>query len=121
MLIRKKQRARWYPSRSHYDQTLLKYKPRKLGANPSEITAVALFEKYAAAMLSDKDLAPGSMHRYKASASKLRECLRDKLAHQVNDSIAKNAVSVMTETLSGQTVKTYLFLIRACWEGKQRG
>ena len=100
----------------HYDQTLLKYKPRKLGANPSEITAVALFEKYAAAMIRDKDLAPGSMHRYKAIASKLRECLRDKLAHQVNDSIAKNAVSVMTETLSGQTVKTYLFLIRACWD-----
>ena len=54
--------------------------------------------------------------RYKAIASKLRECLADKLAHQVNDSIAKNAVAVMTETLSGQTVKTYLFLIRACWD-----
>jgi integrase len=46
----------------------------------------------------------------------LRECLGDKLAHQVNDSIARNAVAVMTETLSGQTVKTYLFLIRACWD-----
>jgi hypothetical protein len=30
--------------------------------------------------------------------------------------IAKNAVAVMTETLSGQTVKTYLFLIHACWD-----
>jgi integrase len=100
----------------HYDPTLLKYKLRKFGTNASEITAVALFEKYAAAMVRDKDLAPGSLHRYKAIASKLRECLGDKLAHQVNDSIAKNAVAVMTETLSGQTVKTYLFLIRACWD-----
>jgi hypothetical protein len=24
----------------HYDETLLKYKPRKLGANPTEISAV---------------------------------------------------------------------------------
>jgi integrase len=75
-------------------------------------------------MVRDKGLAPGSLHRYKAIASKLRECLGDKLAHQVNDStcsrqrfaIERNAVAVMTETLSGQTVKTYLFLIRACWD-----
>jgi integrase len=100
----------------HYDPTLLKYKLRKFGTNASEIAAVDLFEKYAAAMVRDKDLAPGSLHRYKAIASKLRECLGDKLAHQVNDSIARNAVAVMTETLSGQTVKTYLFLIRACWD-----
>lgn len=103
----------------HYDPTLLKYKLRKFSTNASEITAVALFEKYAAAMVRDKDLAPGSLHRYKAIASKLRECLGDKLAHQVNDSIARNAVAVMTETLSGQTVKTYLFLIRACWDYAQ--
>ncbi len=100
----------------HYDPTLLKYKLRKFGTNASEITAVALFEKYAAVTIRDKNLAPGSVHRYKAIASKLRECVGDKLAHQVNDSIAKNAVAVMTETLSGQTVKTYLFLIRACWD-----
>ncbi len=100
----------------HFDPTLLKYKPRKLGTNPTEITAVALFEKYAVAIAKDKDLAPGSMHRYKAIASKLRECFGGKLAHQVNESIAKNAVAVMSETLSGQTVKTYLFLIRACWD-----
>ena len=49
-------------------------------------------------MIRDKDLAPGSVHRCKAIASKLRECLGDKLAHQVNDSIVKNAVAVMTET-----------------------
>jgi integrase len=103
----------------NFDTTLLKYKPRRLGDNPTEITAVELFEKYTAVIIRDKDLAPGSIHRYKAIASKLRECLGDKLAHQVNDSLAKNAVAVMTETLSGQTVKTYLFLIRACWDYAQ--
>ena len=36
-------------------------------------------------------LAPSSVGRYKAIASKLRECLGDKLAHQVNDSIDTNA------------------------------
>jgi integrase len=100
----------------NYDPTLVKYKLRKFGTNTSEITAVALFEKYTVAMIRDKDLAPGSLHRYRAIASKLRECLGDKLAHQVNDSIAKNAVAVMTENLKGQTVKIYLFAIRACWD-----
>jgi integrase len=100
----------------YYDPTLLKYRPRKLGANPTELTAVELFEKYTSFVAKDKGLAPGSMHRYKAIASKLRECLMDKPAHQVSESIAKNAVAMMGGSLSGQTVKTYLFLIRACWE-----
>jgi integrase len=107
---------------SNFDRTLDRYqnsnkRSRKSKAEePSKLTAVALFEQYTAAMIRDKNLAPGSVHRYKAIASKLRECLGDKLAHQVNDSIARNAVAVMTETLSGQTVKTYLFLVRACWD-----
>jgi integrase len=107
---------------SNFDKTLQRYQnPHKRSRKPkveelSKLTAVALFEQYAAVIIRDKDLAPGSVQKYKAIASKLRECLGDKLAHQVDDSIAKNAVAVMTETLSGQTVKTYLFLIRACWD-----
>jgi integrase len=100
----------------HYDPTLLKYRPRKLGTNPTEITAVELFEKYTAFTLKDKGLAPGSIGRNKAIASKLRECLKDKPAHQVTETVAKNAVAVMSETLKGRTVKTYLFSIRACWD-----
>jgi integrase len=30
----------------HYDETLLRYKPRTLGANPTEISAVDLFGRY---------------------------------------------------------------------------
>jgi hypothetical protein len=81
---------------SNFDRTLDLYqnsnkRNRKPKAEePSKITAVALFEQYAAVMIRDKDSSPGSVHRYKAIASKLRECLGDKLAHQVNDSIAKN-------------------------------
>jgi integrase len=97
----------------YFDPTLLKYKPRKLGANPSEITAVALFEKY---MVSkDKELAPGSIGRYRATKSKLQKVLGNKLAHQVNESIAKSAIRVMNQTLKGSTVVTYLYLIQACW------
>jgi integrase len=91
----------------YYDPTLLKYRPRKLGANPTELTAVELFEKYTSFVAKDKGLAPGSMHRYKEIASKLRECLMDKPAHQVSESVAKNAVTMMGESISGQTVKTY--------------
>ena len=108
----------------NFDKTLERYQnknKRNRSRKPrigelSKLTAVALFEQYAVVMIREKDLTPSSVGRYKAIASKLRECLGDKLAHQVDDSIAKNAVAVMTKTLSGQTVKNYLFLIRACWD-----
>ncbi len=78
----------------HYDPTLLKYRPRKLGTNPTEITAVKLFEKYSAFTIKDKGLAPGSIDRFISIASKLRECLKDKPAHQVTETVAKNLSSM---------------------------
>jgi integrase len=57
----------------YYDQTLLKYRPRKLGTNPTEITAVELFEKYSAFTIKDKGLAPRSIDLRR---SRLRGCLK---------------------------------------------
>jgi integrase len=40
----------------HFDATLLKYRPRKLGIKHTEVTAVELFEKYAANRFRDRGL-----------------------------------------------------------------
>ncbi len=101
----------------YFDPTLLKYKPHRLGAKPTEITAVKLFHKYFAFVQNDREngLAPGSIGRYKAIILKLENCLNSLPAKHVTEAVAKKAVKVMTETVSKRTVKTYLFALRACW------
>ena len=65
-----------------FDKTLSKYRLSKPGIKPSKITAVELFEEYAAFITDKKKLSPGSIDRYKAIASKLRECLKDKRSEE---------------------------------------
>ena len=67
----------------YYDPTLLKYRPRKLGANPTEITAVQLFEKYIKYQGKEDSLSHSSIGRLKAIASKLKQLLGDRLAEKV--------------------------------------
>jgi integrase len=98
----------------NFDPTLLKYKPRQLGKNPTAISAVELVEKY----LADRqdELANGSIGRLKAIASKLTQLLGDKPAEKVTESVAKDAIARWSETASSGSIKTYLFLLRACWD-----
>ena len=56
----------------YYDPTLLKYKPRTLGKNPTEITATELFRKYLAYYKKEKSDVPGTLTRLNAIASKLK-------------------------------------------------
>jgi integrase len=102
----------------YFDETLLKYKPRKLGRNSTEIMAVELFKKYSAAMQREKGLAPGSLHRYRAIAVQLEKTLGNRSADRVTETIAKNVTAQMMESLKGQTVKTYLCLLRACIDSR---
>jgi integrase len=100
----------------HYDRTLIKYKPRKLGKNPTEISAVELFEKYAAAVTKDRELSHSSTIRFKGIASKLSYFLRDLPAQKVTESIAKNAIARWSETVNNRTIKERLCDLRACWD-----
>lgn len=100
----------------YFDQTLLKYRPQTLGTNASNISAVELFQRYSAAMTKDKALAPGSIHRYRAIAANLKRYLGDKPAHLVTEATAKDMTAALSENLAGQTTKTYLFLLKSCWD-----
>jgi integrase len=98
----------------NFDTTLLRYKPRKMGRNPTAITAVELFQKYT----DDRkqSLSNGSIVRLRAMASKLEKLLGDKPAEKITESVAKDAIAHWSESASTRSIKTYLFLLKACWD-----
>ena len=100
----------------HYDETLLRYKPRKLGANPTEISAVELFGKYVIDYKKNREIAHGSGLRLKAIASKLEQFLGDKQANKVTESVAEKVVARLAESASVQTIKSYLYYLKGCWD-----
>jgi integrase len=100
----------------HYDETLLKYKPRVLGANPTEISAVELFGKYVIHYKKNNEIAHGSGLRFKAIASKLEQFLGDKQANKVTESVSKEVVARWAESASVQTIKSYLYYLKGCWD-----
>jgi integrase len=97
-----------------FDTTLLKYKPRYSGRNHTVITAVELVQKYAASR--QKSISHSSIERLRAISSKLGNLLGDKPAEKVTDSVAKDAVKRWSESASTQSIKIYLFMLRACWK-----
>ena len=58
----------------NFHTTLLRYKPRKLGNNPTAIMAVELFEKYIPYHQQERGLSHGSGLKLEAIASKLNVC-----------------------------------------------
>jgi integrase len=100
----------------HFDTTLLKYKPRKLGKNPTAITAVDLFEKYIPHHQQERGLSHGSVLRLEAIASKLKQFLSDKPAEKVTESVAQDVTARWLESASSKTVKSYLYYLKACWD-----
>ncbi len=100
----------------HYDETLLRYKPRILGANPTEISAVELFGKYVIHYKKNHEIAHGSGLRLKAIASKLEQFLGDKQANKVTESVAEKVMARWSESASAQTIKSYLYYLKGCWD-----
>jgi integrase len=100
----------------HYDPTLLKYRPRKLGPNPTEITAVELLGKYTIYYQQERSLTRGSVLKLKGITSKFQRFTGDILAHKVTDSVAKNIVLQWLESASNRTVKEYLYHLKGCWD-----
>jgi integrase len=100
----------------HFDPTLLKYKPSKVGKNPTIITAAQLFDRYAAHRLEHWDLSNSSKVRFKGISSKLTQFLGDKPAEKVTPDIAANVIAAWSEQASTRTIRAYLFDLAAAWD-----
>jgi integrase len=106
----------WQLGAEHYDQTLLKYKPRTLGKAATEISAPELFDRFTKHQAKAKGLAPSSIkNRYQSIASALKKYL-DKPAHQVGKHDAESfAAECEARKLSGRTIKEQLWLLESAW------
>ena len=90
-----------------------KAKPRE---NPDTIPASKLFTVYAKYYVEDRELDKGSAARLDAIASKLQQFLGDKPASQVDEAVTKEVVSQWLESASNNTIKSYLYYLKGCWD-----
>jgi integrase len=99
----------------NFDMTLLKYRPRLLGKNASEISVVALFQKFADYKLKDCGVSARSIEtRYKPLLKYIERSLNYP-AHEITEAKARNFKAILIENLSSQTAKERLWLLQSCW------
>jgi integrase len=67
-------------------------------------------------MKSEKNLTRGGLTKYECALSHLKRTLGDLIAERVSDRVASDFVAILLEHVSGQTAKTYLYLIAAGWD-----
>jgi integrase len=99
----------------YFDPTLVKYRPKTIGKNATEVNCPELFERFAQHRFKDCGLSPGSRSRYTCIQNYLSSRL-DIPAHQVGDRTAGDFAAYLSERLSGITAKTYIYLIAAAWD-----
>jgi integrase len=103
----------------YYDSTLVKYRPKTRGKNASEITAVQLFNRFAAHQLKEKGLTQRSIDtRYKPIARMLEKHL-DKPANLIGKRDAEAFALIAAKTLSGRTIKERVWLLCSAWNWAQ--
>jgi integrase len=99
----------------YFDITLLKYRPRLLGKNRSELTVCELFDRYSEVMKREKHLTRNGYQKYKAIISHLKRFFGEAMAQSVTERRVGDFSAYLSEHMVGQTAKQYLFLLRACW------
>jgi integrase len=113
-----------------FDPTLKKYQnPNKRrtkakieAIKPVEVlTAVKLFENYAADRVSCKNLSHSSKGRFKAIASKLKSFVGDLPAAEVTESVARDVIARWSEDVLNKTIKAYLFDLSQAWQWGKLG
>jgi integrase len=100
----------------HYDPTLLKYKPRTIGKNATEISAPELFAKFTQYQTKEKGLMPSTVKaKYRAIERQLKEYL-DLPANGITKQIASRLTDVWQRNIKSDTAKQRLWLLMSCWE-----
>jgi integrase len=103
----------------HYDGTLLKYRPKILGKNPTEISTVELFERFTAHQLKKKRLAKSSItSRYQPISVMLTKYL-NRPAQDIRESHAENFAAICGKSLADRTTQERIWLLQSCWDWAQ--
>jgi integrase len=100
----------------YYDPTLLKYRPRTLGKNPTEITTVELFDRFTQHQTKTKGLSKNSIDtRYKYIQRMLEKCLNIR-ASDVDRRRAEAFVEAGCKSLKPNTAKERIRLLKSAWD-----
>jgi integrase len=105
----------------YYDPSLLKYRPKTIGKNASEITTVELFDRFTQHQFKSEGLAQSSINsRYKPLKAMLEKHLNIQSA-AVDKRRAVGFADVCADTLTPATAKARIMLLKSAWEwGKGR-
>jgi integrase len=100
----------------YYDSTLLKYKPRTIGKNATEITTVELFERFTKHRTKSEGLAQSSIKsRYEPVKRMLEKHLNIQAA-AVDKRRAVKFADVCSDTLTPGTANARIMLLNSAWE-----
>jgi integrase len=107
--------------RGHYDPTLLKYRPKTIGKNASEITTVELFDRFTQHKHKHDGVMKSSIKsRYEPLKRMLEKYLNIQTA-AVDKRRAVSFADVCVDTLTPSTAKARIMLLKSAWEwGKGR-
>jgi integrase len=103
----------------HYDGTLLKYRSRTLGKNPTEISTVELFDRFTAHEFKSRGLAQSSIKARYKPISRMLEKYLNRPAHEIGKNHAENFASICGENLTGQVSRERIRLLLNCWSWAQ--
>jgi integrase len=105
----------------YYDPTLLKYKPRTIGKNATEITTVELFALFTKYQFKQKGLAQSSIKsRYEPLKRMLEKHLNIQ-AVAVDRRRAGGFADICKDNLTAGTAKARVMLLKSAWDwGKDR-
>ena len=100
----------------HYDQTLLKYKPRTLGKSATEISVPELFDRFTKYQAKEEGLSQSSIVTRYIALRKMLEKVLDVPANTIGKREANRFADVCTEMLQSSTSKARIWLLAKCWD-----
>ncbi|WP_310481465.1 tyrosine-type recombinase/integrase [Chamaesiphon sp. VAR_48_metabat_403] len=99
-----------------YDPTLVKYRPKTIGKNKTELTTVELFDRFTQHQIKEKRLSKSSIDtRYKYTQRMLEKHLNIP-AYQLDRQRVESFLDVCWDALKPNTAKTRIWLLKAAWD-----
>jgi integrase len=105
----------------YYDPTLIKYKPRTIGKNPSDINAFELFDRFTQYQFKHEGLARSSVKSRYEPVKRMLEKHLNIPAQTVDKGRAISFANICENTLTPGTAKARIMLLKSAWDwGKDR-
>jgi integrase len=101
---------------SYYDPILLKYRPRTIGKNASEITTVELFDRFTQYRSKANGLTQATIKAHYHSVKRMLEKHLNTQAAAVDNRLAVRFADVCGSTLTPQSAKTRTMLLKSAWD-----